>query len=298
MAITTYTRSNLSSENVLLTGLPRSGTTMTCWLLNKVSNVIALHEPILFKDYSSSLSLTSILEQFIIDVRTQLVTEGNAPSHAMQGKVHSNPISTPSKPRQNRSIVHNHQIVHFGKPSSESFQLAVKHNAPFTAQLEILSQIYPLGVIIRNPMSLLYSWQTVPLPIREGRLPMAERYDKKLSQKLSSVENILDRQVLILDWCFQKYQQVNSANIFRYEEIVATGGRILSSLFPNALGLAVPLLSYNRSEIYPHYSGSMLMKRLLQGRRHWQAFYSEQEVFSISEHSRDGYSSCDHQSEQ
>ena len=253
MAITTYTRSNLSSENVLLTGLPRSGTTMTCWLLNKVSNVIALHEPILFKDYSSSLSLTSILEQFIINARTQLVTEGNAPSHAMQGKVHSNPISTPSKPRQNRSMVHSHQIVHFGKPSSDSFQLAIKHNAPFTAQLETLSQIYPLGVIIRNPMSLLYSWQTVPLPIREGRLPMAERYDKKLSQKLSSVENILDRQVLILDWCFQKYQQVNSANIFRYEEIVATGGRILSSLFPNALGLAVPLLSYNRSEIYPDY---------------------------------------------
>jgi hypothetical protein len=208
----------------------------------------------------------------------------------MQGKIHSNPISTPSKPNQSRSLVHSHQTVHFGKPSSDSFQLAIKHNAPFTARIETLSQSYPLGVIVRNPLSLLYSWKTVPLPIREGRLPMAERYDKEFGQKLSSVEHILDRQILILDWCFQKYQQVIPANVFRYEEIVATGGRLLASLFPNALDLTVRLSSRNQNEIYPHQSSSMLIERLMQGQRHWQAFYSEEEVVSMSRQAKENYS--------
>jgi hypothetical protein len=36
----------LNQTNIVSTGLPRSGTTLTCHLLNKLPNTVALHEPI------------------------------------------------------------------------------------------------------------------------------------------------------------------------------------------------------------------------------------------------------------
>jgi len=35
-----------TAQDILITGLPRSGTTLTCHLLNKLPNSVALHEPL------------------------------------------------------------------------------------------------------------------------------------------------------------------------------------------------------------------------------------------------------------
>jgi hypothetical protein len=274
--------STYAAKDVLLTGLPRSGTTLICWLLNKLPNVVALHEPLQLRSHPETMSVPSILNEFIRETRAQLIREGTAPSHATQGSIESNPISTPTESGQSRIVVHSHQIVFFGKPKTADFQLAIKHNAPFTALIEGLCTIYPMGAIIRNPLALLCSWQTVPLPIREGRLPMAERYDKDLSKKLDSLKHALDRQLLILDWCFDKYRQLSDANIFRYEDIITTGGGTLSRLFPSAKGLKEELITRNRNTIYPLQSSARLAETLLNTSGSWRAFYTEQDIFSLT----------------
>ncbi len=35
----------MQHNNIILTGIPRSGTTLICYLLNKIPNTVALHEP-------------------------------------------------------------------------------------------------------------------------------------------------------------------------------------------------------------------------------------------------------------
>jgi hypothetical protein len=268
-------------ENVLVTGLPRSGTTMTCWLLNSLRDVVALHEPIKFADFPDTQSVGSIVEEFIQTTRTQLLHEGTAPSHAMQGRIESNPVSSESDPDQPRRVIHNHQLVAFGKPNHNHFQLVIKHNAPFTALLEPLAQQYPLAVVIRNPVALLCSWQTVPLPIREGRLPMAERYDKDLRESLAGLSEPLHRQIAILDWCFDKYR---SAQIhYKYEDLIRTGGRVLASLFPAAQGLNVELTSRNQNTLYPLHSCSTFARALLERSQAWRLFYSEAEILALAE---------------
>ncbi len=268
--------------NILVTGLPRSGTTMTCWLLNQLNNVVALHEPLRLSDYPDSRPLPSILRQFIQETRDQLCREGTAPSHAMQGKIESNPISSGSGTNQLRSVIHNHQLVDFGKRDGSEFQLALKHNAPFTALIDTLSTEYPVAVIIRNPLALLCSWQTVPLPIRDGRLPMAERYDAQLRDKLSTLKEPLQRQIAILDWCFQKYHNTSASHIFKYEELIATGGRQLASLFPGARELKVDLSSRNRNSLYPLHRSTALAHELIQGSDAWRKFYTEIEILDLA----------------
>jgi hypothetical protein len=268
--------------NILVTGLPRSGTTMTCWLLNQLSDVVALHEPLRLSDYPDSRTLPSILKQFIQETRDQLSREGTAPSHAMEGKIESNPISAGSGPNQLRSVIHRHQVVDFGKPHSSDFQLAIKHNAPFTAMIDTLSAEHPIAVIIRNPLALLCSWHTVPLPIRDGRLPMAERYDAQLRDKLSTLKEPLQRQITILDWCFQRYHNTSASQIFKYEELIATGGRQLASLFPGARELKVDLSSRNRNSLYPLHCSKTFAHELIQGSHAWRKFYTEAEILDLA----------------
>lgn len=48
-----YFRKNINimnENNIILTGLPRSGTTLSVHLLNKLPNTVGLHEPIKFKE--------------------------------------------------------------------------------------------------------------------------------------------------------------------------------------------------------------------------------------------------------
>jgi hypothetical protein len=269
-------------ENVLITGLPRSGTTMTCWLINKLNDAVALHEPIRFSDYPDGRLISSILVDFIRETRAQLLREGTAPSHAMQGRIESNPISSISESDQQRRIIHRREIVHFGQPMSNGFQLAIKHNAPFTALLDSLSSEYPIAMIIRNPLALLCSWQTVPLPIRDGRLPMGERYDPHLRDQLSTLSEPLHRQIAILDWCFEKYRNKPANHLFKYEDLIATGGRQLASLFPAARDLNVELTSRNRNQLYPLHLCASLASELLQRSQAWREFYTEAEILALA----------------
>ena len=50
------------TNNIVLTGIPRSGTTLTCHLLNKVPNVVALFEPMLWGGVSDPTNHRTICD--------------------------------------------------------------------------------------------------------------------------------------------------------------------------------------------------------------------------------------------
>ena len=54
------------------------------------------------------------------------------------------------------------------KPLSARFTLLIKHNALFAALLPRLTESFPCLALVRNPLSVLASWQTVDLPVHPG----------------------------------------------------------------------------------------------------------------------------------
>jgi hypothetical protein len=42
----------MNDNNILITGTPRSGTTLPCHLLNELPDTVALHEPMKVKEFS------------------------------------------------------------------------------------------------------------------------------------------------------------------------------------------------------------------------------------------------------
>jgi hypothetical protein len=72
----------------------------------------------------------------------------------------------------------------------------------FTALLEGLTHCFPTYALVRNPLSVLASWNSVALPVRQGRLPMAERLDPSLRRMLRRRSDRFERQICLLGWFF------------------------------------------------------------------------------------------------
>jgi hypothetical protein len=71
-------------RNVLITGMPRSGTTLVCSLLNKLPETVALHEPMNvweFAECRDAGAVGDLIENFCAETRKSLREHGFAISN-------------------------------------------------------------------------------------------------------------------------------------------------------------------------------------------------------------------------
>jgi hypothetical protein len=216
----------------LITGLPRSGTTLACHLINAQENTVALHEPIdpsVFEINSTRLAAVDQISNFLNYSRSRIVDEGVILTKQFEGRLPSNPVGDARNGLRKEKV--SLEALRIEKPLDGNFLLVVKHNALFTALLEDLIDRVVVYGIVRNPLSVLASWQSVDFPVQQGRIPMGERFDKDLATALNECSDILERQMLVLEWFFAKFtQSLPSSNVIRYEEVIATNGSILESI--------------------------------------------------------------------
>lgn len=208
----------------LLTGIPRSGTTLCCHLLNKYPNTVALHEPISPENFDNTSDPVSIIETEVHGYRVSLLSEGKAVSKQLDGEVPSNPVAVGRN--ADRTELVSLGEIHPGKTITGDFILVVKHNALFSALLPKLRQRFDIFCVVRNPLPVLASWQTVDLPVSRGTVPMAEKFDPGLHHDLAQVKTRGEKHLQILTWFFDRFRQQDG--IVRYEEVIATGGSNLS----------------------------------------------------------------------
>src|SRR5205085_10069151 len=79
-------------RNVLITGTPRSGTTLVCSLLNKLPDTVALHEPMNVFEFvgQSGEDVAKMIENFCAEARKSLHEHKFAVSKHVGGKVRDN----------------------------------------------------------------------------------------------------------------------------------------------------------------------------------------------------------------
>ena len=73
----------MNSYNVILTGIPRAGTTLSCVLLNKLPNTIALVEPMLTSELGSDGDVPASVESFFDQSRESLLSRREARSYQL-----------------------------------------------------------------------------------------------------------------------------------------------------------------------------------------------------------------------
>lgn len=264
---------------VLLTGPPRSSTTLTCHLLNRLPDTVALHEPMKVEELAKAGSpdrALRVIDRFLRDTRRSLLEQGLAPTKHVAGRVPDNPFDDTRNETGLRKDLTERGLAHFEKPLTDDFLLVVKHPAVFAGMLPHLGD-YPVFAAVRNPLSVLCSWNTIDRPVYQGRVPAAEGVDAELKRTLDGIPERLDRQLYLLDWFFARFQDgLPPERILRYEDTVESGGRNLAVLTPRAAELDEELESRNQNKSYGPELMKTLSERLLASEgAYWKLYERE-----------------------
>lgn len=271
----------MKPRDLILTGVPRSGTTLCCDLLGRAGDTMALVEPMpvhaLPLDHAEAVGS---IRGFFRDSRDSLLRAGEAIGQQVGGRGPDNFFDDQRDARGLRVRKVGLGAVRVDKPLSPCFTLVVKHNAAFAALLPTLAESFECLALVRNPLAVLASWNSVDLPVARGRLPAGERLEPALATALDAQPDLLTRQLLLLDWLFARFARVlPRARILRYEDVVGSNGAALAQ----ASGIALPaatLASRNASRLYDADACAAFAARLRADRGAWRGFYGEDEIMA------------------
>ncbi len=274
--------SAVSHNNVVLTGLPRSGTTLACYLLNKLPDTVALSEaftPGRSVKLQGEVVLCERLERFFGRMRRMIEEEKAALSKQIGGEIPDNPFDQERNEGGARRQLASKEKIAITKELNPSFLLVIKQPGLFTFLLPALLKRFPCYAVIRNPLAVLASWNSLETGGQKGRFPLAEMYDEDLARRLDAEQDDVGRQLCLMSWFFGRYRrELPEGSIIRYEEMVASGGRALSSLTSAAGTLDEPLSNKNSNPLY-HRDGMLrLGERLLHREGAYWRFYGKESV--------------------
>ena len=272
----------ISPRNIILTGLARSGTTLTCNLLNSLPNTVALHEPLSPKEFAgaSGDQFLRRIVAFFDHQRERIVREGRARSKAAEGKVPSNPLGDLRENGKRRSVLDSNEIV-VSNVDRRAFDLCIKQPSLFTARLPELVEIFDCYATVRNPLSVLLSWRDSGMPVSTGRVPGAESSDPTLAARLDAIPDVLERQLLLLDYFCGRYRDYLPGRTIRYEDVIASGGSALSAIVPAAAELREPFSSRNRLNLDRDPDARRIAETLLARDNACWSFYHKEDVEAL-----------------
>ena len=234
----------INNPNIILTGLPRSGTTLSCFLLNKLTNTIAVNEPmeVDFAKEKTKKQICNEINNFFFSSRQSILQNKKVLTKHINGKVPDNSYGSERNIYGLRLNNTDRSFIEIESDVDVDFTLCIKHNGLFTLLLEELDPLFSCYAIIRNPLAILASWNSVDMPVNKGHIPVAENIDQALCHKLNTISDRFDRQFYILSWFFQQYRQsLSRERVIRYEDIISSGGTALKIIVPEAIKLYEPL---------------------------------------------------------
>jgi hypothetical protein len=269
------------SETLLLTGIPRGGTTLVCHLLNLLPDVVALSEPMNVMEFSglNQTEVFTLINRFSRENRRTILEHGTAISKQVNGRLPDNPCLPGLNDLGLRKSILSLGEIRIGKKLTEDFTLAIKHNAAFTALIDRLVNGYRCFGIVRNPLAVLTSWSTVDFAVHSGRTPVGEALDRNLRNELEAIGDLLDRQLHLLNWFFKRISETLPRDrIIKYEELISSGGKCLSSITPTALNLNEKLKDQAKFGLLNQEKLKMIGQRLLSNEGAYLRFYSRDEI--------------------
>lgn len=258
----------------LFTGLPRSGTTLLCALLNKLPDTVALAEPLSPQGNDVETSILQ-LKDFINATRESAVNSGSVVSKHLNGKIIDDFVEAgPSQVELRRTSEQTGWIA-IDKDLSPGFHLFIKQPAWFTAMAMELKSQFDMFVIVRHPLAVLASWQTVDMPVHHGRMPNACRFNEEISDALDGEPDRLRRQVLIIEWALKVYSNFLPNKVVRFENLVCDPTATLANVGVGCKSLTHHFHDEALESRYPNVNFDMLQDALWQIRDTISIFYPE-----------------------
>ena len=236
------------TRDLIVTGIPRAGTTLTAALVDGLDDTVCLSEPTWQDMWSREAASPAAYVQQLVDdfarVRRDLLAgNGIVDRRRADGTAVSDYFHDGDQP---------YELVEFRRSGlSENFLLGMKHNAHYSCALpQIAAQpAFTVIAIVRHPLDVIRSWQSVDIPIRQGRLPAAEMLWPEIADIARQTNDILLRQVLIYErFCERFIALREKLALLRYEDIVRDPSVIARTLGKH-FGRGTPIKIQGRSRL-------------------------------------------------
>jgi len=221
--------------DLIITGVPRSGTTLAAAIIDQTPNCLCLSEPDnhvdLMNGAASPEDFVSRLCREFETVRRTILSGGSVlDRRRADGAPVTDYFSDPLSDGR-RELAVTTRGIHRSRLSPD-FVLGVKHNALYTAVLPEIVQSgrFRVVAIIRDPVSVLVSWQMLDLPISRGRLPAGERFWPELAALGRADLDLTDKQIRICDLLLYRYGQLaDRIAVIPYEVFTADPAQLLAA---------------------------------------------------------------------
>jgi hypothetical protein len=213
----------VNSNNKILVAPARSGSTWVCSLLNELPDTVALDEPYARSDIEglSVAGFVDLVERSFSTQRQMIISRKQAICTTLVGGGLGNHYGdVDSQGIRKRQVELG--TIHVGKTLCPDFSLVVKHTLPFTGTINELIKRFSTYVLVRNPLAILISWNSIDAAYRDGRIqPYAASLTGDLPSRLTASDR-LQRQINLLEWHFERYLLVDPGKLIRYEDILAS----------------------------------------------------------------------------
>ena len=209
--------------NVIVTGIPRAGTTLTAALLDALPNSVCLNEPAWHnaKAAPHAEGFVQFIAQDFVRLRAMLLAKTPVPDRrGANGEAITNYFSRANDGAMKSEFV-DYPLVRSGLRSD--FTLAIKHNGPYLAVLPelIASKQFKILAVIREPLAVISSWRRLQLPISRGDMPNAKPYWRELRMLIDTPMPLLEKQVRMYDLMRDRiHQHEADMTVIRYEELI------------------------------------------------------------------------------
>ncbi|MFK8012614.1 MAG: sulfotransferase domain-containing protein [Marinicellaceae bacterium] len=210
-------------NNYLITGIPRSGTSLFLNLVDN-GNRLCFSEPPWLKNLREKSNdgnqLAFYLKEKIQTLRDDI---HNNKSIEIVFKINSKKVpdnyfsrnaNNTTKTRKIKPVILDNKYSHY--------DFIIKANALFTANIKQLlnDKAWKIIPIVRDPLAVIMSWRSVKIASSQGRVKVNEKFSKDLI-KIGQQKPLLKRQVLLLDWYFQQFEIFDKSNVVFYEDLIS-----------------------------------------------------------------------------
>lgn len=237
----------MKSNNILITGIPRSGTSLITKLISLDENNICFSEPTFIKEIKAisknKKEILYNLSQKIFEIRNSI--RSGKPLEFRVGKDDqiSDNYFTSNCDHLIREKTSKFKDLILPKKNNQN-KIFIKNNLLFTSCIAELSKQYEMIAVIRNPISIIQSWQSLDLPISKGVVTSGIKYSSSLNKILGN-EGLLMKQIKIIDWFHSRYLE-NNVTLIKYEDLIENPCELLNYWIDKNTSL--PLLNTNNNK--------------------------------------------------
>lgn len=220
------------NQNIIITGLPRSGTSYFCTLLSQIKNHIVINEPVEISRPLKKRYIPWGVPGYYSNIRRDIILGEPILNKQKKGKLIED------------TATNDVRNLYFPEYSDINFTLATKNTIRYITALSRLLTVMPEAkyiALFRNPVDTIASWNNSFLHLKEARPSMINVLkqnsvwlnieDKIMLDDIDKFESRIIRQAML--WNFFAQQLINfrcSIELIKYDSIVTNPSPYFSYL--------------------------------------------------------------------